>query len=250
MKSGIGSLIALLLVLLLFTPGPSSAQQIATVNFTLDEQMLKSSDIPAELQNQVQKTCQVGFYLNQSGKASNILVTFAPEGRNLAGMPMFIYFTNQLSMLQISPQPQISHTNSDYLSEYFYTLQAVEYAKQKGLVGRNAKTVLAGHSGGGKVAMLIGALGGTRHFNGILAMGCNQDTASEGYRMLSNSTALGIPLVLLNATDDNLVVGRTENVMDSLSATGFHNIYLQSHTGGHRIPFKEGLECLRFLLRQ
>jgi predicted esterase len=250
MKAGTGLLIAAMFVLLLFTAGPSSAQQITTVNFTLDGQMLRSSDIPAEMQDQVQKTCQVGFCMNQSGKASNILVTFAPEGRNLAGMPMFLYFTNQLSLLQISPQPQISHTNSDYLTEYFYTLQAVEYAKQKGLAGRNAKTIVTGHSGGGKVAMLIGALGGTRHFNGILAMGCNQDTASEGYRMLSNSTALSIPLVLLNATDDNLVVGKTENVMESLAATGFNNIYLQSHTGGHRIPFKEGLECLRFLLKQ
>ncbi|GEM_PF-2348354 len=247
------SIIITVLYCLLFAVTPAFAQQVSSIKLSLDEQLLKNSNINAEMQANVQKTCQIGIYKNESNagvKANNVLVSFAPEGRNLMGMAMYAYFVNQLSFLQIAPQPEITNTNSDYISMYFYTLQAIEYAKNKGLVNRRAKTILIGHSGGAKLALMIGAMGGTTYFNGVLAMGCNQDYATEGYRLLSNQTALNLPIVLLNATDDNLVIGKTEKVLDSMYDTGFHNIYLQSHTGGHRIPFKEGLECLSFLLKQ
>lgn len=242
------SIIIVVILCLLSSELPAFAQQINTITLSLDEQLLKSSNIPSEMQAQVQKSCQIGIYAG--GKADNILVTFSPGGRNIMGMSMYSYFVNQLSLLQISPQPQITNNNSDYLSMYFYTLQAVEYAKSKGLVNRRAKTILAGHSGGAKLALLIGAMGGTTYFNGVLAMGCNQDCATDGYRILSNQTAFNLPIVLLNATDDDLVIGKTDKVLDSLYETGFHNIYPQSHKGGHRIPFNEGFECLKFLLKQ
>ena len=68
-------------------------------------------------------------------------------------------------------------------------------------------------------------------------------------KWLANRAALNLPIILLNASDDRVVLQHTRSVLDSMEATGFRNVTHMSYTGGHTIPLRQSIVALEQLFQ-
>lgn len=230
----------------------ANSQQSGSFNLALDSHFLSGTNIPQGWYPYIDKSCIIHIYYPRGyvqGKSYSLLVVFGPMGNNMVMMVNFRDFADQLGFVIIAPQPQTG--DYDFVPDYYYTLASINHLKKYHVITKFSKIILAGHSGGAKMALCVAALGGLDNFSGVLAIDTNQDLASEGYNYLHNSSALELPIVILNATDDQIVTrAHTEKVLQSLQSTGFKNVFTQTHTGGHRIPYQETCEGLKFLLKK
>ncbi len=124
----------------------------------------------------------------------------------------------------------------DHWGQFFYSSQLLVELRARGIVAVGAQVVVYGFSGGGKMAMIAGAFGGTDLWHAVLAAGVNEDTATMVRREHVNPTALDLPIVVMNGTRDDVVNGRTAEVVSSLRATGFRLVSLVTYDGRHEMP--------------
>jgi len=96
----------------------------------------------------------------------------------------------------------------------------------------------AGFSGGAKRSGYIGALLAEADYTliGMFMGGCNQDMASKGLTEYGpkRSAFVRVPAFISNGTEDKTsTVQHAERVRDSLRATGFKEVRLETYAGGH-----------------
>lgn len=96
----------------------------------------------------------------------------------------------------------------------------------------------AGFSGGAKRSGYIAALLAEADYPviGMFLGGCNQDMASEGLKDYGpkRSTFLRVPIFISNGTEDKVsTVQHAQQVRDSVRATGFKEVRLETYAGGH-----------------
>lgn len=96
----------------------------------------------------------------------------------------------------------------------------------------------AGFSGGAKRSGYIGALLAEADYTliGMFMGGCNQDMASKGLTEYGpkRSAFVRVPAFISNGTEDKVsTVQHAQNVRDSLRATGFKEVRLETYAGGH-----------------
>lgn len=96
----------------------------------------------------------------------------------------------------------------------------------------------AGFSGGAKRSGYIGALLAEADYTliGMFMGGCNQDMASKGLQEYGpkRSAFVRVPVFVSNGTEDKTsTVQHAERVRDSLRATGFKEVRLETYAGGH-----------------
>jgi dienelactone hydrolase len=106
-----------------------------------------------------------------------------------------------------------------------------------------------GMSGGAKNSAFLAADLAREHHRmiGMLMMGCNQDMASVAFHKSAPPAFLGVPIFLSSGTSDTIASpGQHEAVKNSLKATGFQKVRLESHAGGHDIFQPHINEALRW----
>ena len=249
-----GILIALLLVwggIYFFVHDSMSALfetgDVKTFTLRMDRDLLAKSNIPTEWHNSIDNKCRAALYIPsflQNTTAEKILITYGAGGENIASLNSYKTFSDQLGCVLVTPE----HRRHDYddRAHYYYTLRLIEYLKDREIVNSHPTIVLAGFSGGGKVALAMAAYGGDL-FDGVVAIGVNDDIASMAYKWLPNENALDTPIVILNADDDRIVQLFTNHVISSMNNTGFRKVSRLSYTGGHRIPSIKTRSTLQLL---
>ncbi len=110
-----------------------------------------------------------------------------------------------------------------------------------------------GMSGGAKnSSFLAGDLAREHHrVIGLLLMGCNQDMASVAFRKGGAATMLGASVFISSGKSDTIATPeRAAEVKNSLQATGFRKVRLESYDGAHDIYQPHVTEALRWFLAQ
>ena len=110
-----------------------------------------------------------------------------------------------------------------------------------------------GMSGGAKnSSFLAGDLAREHHrVIGLLLMGCNQDMASVAFRKGGAATMLGASVFISSGKSDTIATpARATEVRNSLQATGFRKVRLESYDGAHDIYQPHVTEALRWFLAQ
>jgi hypothetical protein len=110
-----------------------------------------------------------------------------------------------------------------------------------------------GMSGGGKNSAFLAADLAREHHRiiGMLMMGCNQDMASVAYRKSAPPNFLSAAVFLSSGKSDTIATpSRHEEVKNSLKATGFQKVRLESFDGAHDIYQPHIGEALRWFIAQ
>ncbi len=106
-----------------------------------------------------------------------------------------------------------------------------------------------GHSGGAKNSGFLAADLGREHHRiiGIFMSGCNWDTASVAYRKSAPPNFLAVPVFLSSGRSDTIATpAHHEEVKNSLRATGFYKVRLESFDGAHVVYGSHVGEALRW----
>jgi predicted esterase len=214
--------------------------------------VLRRSNIPAKKADAVPSRAVVGIYCPAGYVASKtypLFIAMRPgAGNNIAAINDYYVFGNDLGIIIAAPQVRPKE-DEEAEGRYYYTLQTIDVLRQNHIIG-GEPVVIGGFSGGGKWALHIGAYGGDI-FAGILAIGCNEDFATVGYREYGNQSALRVPVYLLNGTSDDIAgTGRADydGMLSSLQATGFTKVTAVSYKGGHTVPYRETIDALKQLV--
>lgn len=110
-----------------------------------------------------------------------------------------------------------------------------------------------GMSGGAKNSGVVAATVAKRHHHliGMLMMGCNQDLASVAYRKQSPPQFLMVPIFLSSGKNDKIATpAHTDYVRDSMKATGFQKVRLESHDRAHDIYQPHITEALTWFIAE
>lgn len=213
-----------------------------------DWDFVAQTNLPASQRTHVAPT-GVGRYFIPHGVARPVdraLLVFAPGSENLDAVDEYAeHVGSQISAVVIGVE--VERADEDHWGQYYYSRQLIRELTAEGVLSHDARIVLAGFSGGGKVAMLVGAIGGDE-WDGALAIGVNEDILSYGYRMARTASALELPVIVLNGTRDDLVTSETDVILSSIRRTGFRNVELRRFDGVHEIPVPETVEALNDLL--
>jgi predicted esterase len=108
-------------------------------------------------------------------------------------------------------------------------------------------------SGGGKNGAFLAANLAREHHRviGMLMMGCNQDMASVAYRHSAPPNFLAAAVFLSSGKNDKIATpAQHEDVKNSLRATGFQKVRLESFDGAHDIYQLHIGEALRWFAAQ
>lgn len=215
-----------------------------------DRDLLEAVNVPAAYRAHVAAE-GTGQYLvppDVQRPAERVLLVFAPGSRNFEAVEA--YARNVAPDLNAGViGVQVERTDESHWGQYYYARHLVRDLVADGILAADARIVLAGFSGGGKLAMLVGALGGDE-WSGVLAGGVNDDIASMAYRWAPSRSALELPIVVLNGDQDTVVNTYTDAVMSSMRQTGFRNARLERYEGEHQMPLPEAVEVLRGMLAE
>jgi AMP-activated protein kinase-like protein len=110
-----------------------------------------------------------------------------------------------------------------------------------------------GMSGGAKNSSFLAADFAREHHRviGMLMMGCNQDMASVAYRKSAPPNFLSAAVFLSSGKSDTIATpASTEQVKNSLHATGFQKLRLESFDGAHDVYQPHIAEALRWFNAQ
>jgi predicted esterase len=228
------------------------AGKVYCLNLTLDPEVLRKSNIPPSKAGAVPSKGLVAIYCPAGyvpSKTYPLFIAMRPGvGGNSAAINDYYAFGNEVGIIIAAPQVE-REEDEEAEGRYFYTLQTIDFLQQHEVIGDNP-VIIGGFSGGGKWALHLGAYGGGV-FSGILAVGCNEDFATVGYKEYANRSALGVPVYLLNGTHDETAgIGRSDygEMINSMRATGFTRVTAVSYKGDHRIPYLETIEALKQLI--
>ncbi len=206
-----------------------------------DDVFLAGTNIPSAWAMDIaaQYTAQVYVSRGDPGPSGrSLMMVFGAEGANVAALPAYIPIADARGLIVVAVNGYQHTDNGEGRSheDYYCALKFLDDLQKDGTLAANAAYLLAGFSGGAKMAMIVGVYGGRTTFRGVIAGGCNEDLASYALGMLYNPSALALPFVLVNATDDSIVGGSTPNVTASLMQSGFSHVLVIPYTGGHSFP--------------
>ena len=113
---------------------------------------------------------------------------------------------------------------------------------------------VAGVSGGGKWAGVMGAVIANRGYNilGVFMGAVNQDLASESAKLYEPATVYKkTPIYLSSGTDDKTATPQNHNeVKDSLLSSGFTTVRLETFKGGHALAESELRKALNWFIEE
>lgn len=113
---------------------------------------------------------------------------------------------------------------------------------------------VAGFSGGGKWAGVLGAILAHRDYNliGVFMGGVNQDTASEAARLYHPASRFKeTPIFISSGIEDPLATPEQHiEVKENMLSHGFSRLRLESYDGGHELDEGELRTALRWFLEQ
>ena len=205
-----------------------------------DDDFLQTTNVPASWQSDIADQYTASFYVPHARVpiSLDLMMVFGPLGTNTQVLGSWASIADARGLLVMAVDGYKSTDEGEARShEYYYcALKAVSDLKHDAILGRDAPFLLAGMSGGAKMAMMIGEYGGTDVFRGVIAAGCNQDLATYGQQMFDNPSALALPFIIVNASDDDVVGGATPNVVASMQSSGFTSVSTMTYTGGHVMP--------------
>jgi hypothetical protein len=213
------------------------------------DDFLANTNIPAAWGSDIAGQYTAHIYAPARPTGRGLMMVFGPQGSNVDALSTYETAADARGLLVVAVDGYQPQDNSDARShEYYYcALKLLDDLQRDGTLAAGASFVLAGFSGGAKMAMAIGEYGGTI-FSGVIAAGCNVDLASYATQSLDNPSSRSLPFVLVNATDDSIVGGATPMVVASLMRSGFTNVSTIPYIGGHTFPpiavFLQALELV------
>lgn len=111
---------------------------------------------------------------------------------------------------------------------------------------------IAGFSGGGKWAGVLGAILANRNYRliGVFMGGVNQDTASEAARIYHPASRYKeTPVFISSGSEDKLATPEQHiEVKENMLSHGFSKVRLESYKGGHELNESELRTALRWFL--
>jgi len=134
---------------------------IQTVSLELDQRLLKDSNIPVDWYGSIENSCDVGVYVPKASpgrQRSDLLLVYGPGGANLRSLPAYQRYADDLGLILAAPQP--SRTEHDERPDYYYSLRVIDWLKGQRMLSRTSKIILAGFSGGAKMALIVASFGG------------------------------------------------------------------------------------------
>jgi hypothetical protein len=215
--------------------------QAYTRTVVRDDAFLRTTNIPATWYGDIASQYTAELYFPAGGTANtspSLLMVFGPGGSNESAFGNYQALADARDLLLVAVNGYQPIDNSDARShEYYYVALRLAFdLRTDGTLGVQSPFLLAGFSGGAKMAMAVGEYGGTDAFAGVVAAGCNEDLASYAQGVLYNPSALVLPYVLVNATDDPVVGDATAAVIESMAQSGFTDVLMLTYTGGHVYP--------------
>jgi hypothetical protein len=201
------------------------------------DDFLATTNIPPDWAPDIAGQYLAHVYVPRNLTGHVMMMVFGPQGSNVDALSTYQTAADARRLLVVAVDGYKPQDNSDARShEYYYcALKLFDDLRRDGILAADASFVLAGFSGGAKMAMAIGEYGGTI-FRGVIAAGCNVDLASYAAQSLDNPSSRNLHFVLVNASDDPVVGGATATVAASLMQSGFTNVSTIPYTGGHTFP--------------
>ncbi len=250
----------------IFTPSDKSSVKQLTYNTTkkknfseiqiieasINEAIVDASGLSAERCMRIPSNAKIGFYYPSSyKKGMNLPVLFAMSpgaGNAMGAIYSFRQFAEEI--IFIVAASEVAADKDIEEARFYYILHAIDYLKKKSILTNETSIWIGGISGGAKWALHLGAWGG-KIFSGILAISSNEDFATLGYRQLHNTTALNVPICMINGLHDNIAGVDDYNyyaMIWTMKQTGFRRIKVVVYDGGHNMPFQETIDAFKWLL--
>jgi predicted esterase len=130
---------------------------------------------------------------------------------------------------------------------------AIDYVIAAWPTAKSWPIACGGMSGGAKNSTFIAADLARDHHRviGMLMMGCNQDMATVAYRRSAPPGFLNVPVFLSSGKSDTIATpAQHEVVKNSLRATGFQKVRLESFDGAHDVYQPHVTEALKWFVAQ
>jgi hypothetical protein len=222
--------------------GKLTKGRFSTGFISFDESVFKNSNIPSEKIKDIPGKAKIGVYYPKNftlDKKWPLFIAMQPgEGNGISAIYGYIQMADQEGFIIAAPEITVNQDNE--ISRYYYVLSIIGLFKNEDFL-RSSEIWIGGFSGGAKWALQIGAYGGDL-FDGILAIGCNEDLATLGYKELKNESCLYVPIYFLNGNKDEIAgphLPYYKKMIESVKATGFKNITTEVYEGGHYLPLKK-----------
>lgn len=210
--------------------------RLVEVAMDRDDALLDTLGLPEGKRMHVPATGE-GRYYTPPGvpwPAERVLLTSDPMGGQGKGLVHFgRWAASDVGAMVIDVSVFPLHAD-DHWGHYYYARHLLRDLREEGVVSSEARVVLTGFSGGGKMALQLGAIGGLDTWQGVLAGGVNQAMAPDILDQMANPSALDLPIILFNGTADHLVTHRSEEVLRELWDAGF-TAWLREYEGGHTL---------------
>jgi hypothetical protein len=212
-----------------------------------DDAFLGSTNIPPTWSGDLAAQYTVSLYVPRGfrpGSALSFVLVFGAMGANTAALPNYgpTADARNLLVMAVDPTQPLDNADGRNFESYYCALKLRSELQGDTTLGASSPFLVAGFSGGGKDAMYVGEIGGTATFAGVIPAGVNEDLATYAIGVVDNPTSLNLPFVIVNATDDSLVMGYTAGVIASMMQSGFTNVTLIPYTGGHVFPPPAAME--------
>lgn len=216
-----------------------------------NREILKKSGIEPGKSGNIPASVEIGIYYPTKFSLHKRWPLFIAMGpgieTGIAEINAYVKYADKLGFIVAAPELPAELDNEE--SRFYYTFHIIEYLKDEGHIS-GKPILIGGFNGGAQWALQIGAYGGDL-FDGIVAIGCNNDGATIGYDKMKNETALQVPIYLLNGTKDKEAGTKSESyltLVESIKKTGFAHVKEVPYKGGHSIPQKETSETLKLII--
>ncbi len=207
------------------------------------------SHVPEAHQSSVPPTSVGWIFLPRNARlpAGRAVLVFGPEGQNVRALDdVSDRWAEALNavVLTVALDPGVGTWGS-----FLHAAYLIDRGRASGLLTDDARVVVGGFSGGGKMATAVGAAAGPDYVSGVLAVAVNQEFASEVLRQGAPEASRGLPFIILNGDADPIVsTGQNRTVIDGLQRAGIADVRERSFSGGHSAPNRETLDAFNELL--
>lgn len=196
--------------------------RLYVLDHTLDPVLLASTNIPDRFKQHVASSASSRTFIPLEGRdapVKRVVVFFGDDFDDELAERRWTPFRDSLHAVMASVEGG-SGDGAEW-NEYYYTLHLLRDLRANGVIAPDAYIVLAGFRGGAGQALAVGNFGGTRRFDGVLAISVIASMASAGTDDLPNQDALRLPITVLNGIGDQRVAREGSRVMEQLRASGF-----------------------------
>lgn len=222
--------------------------RLVEVRLERDDAFLDEIGIPEALHVHVAPTGTGQHYAppGLAMPADRVLLVSAPYSKNLRAVTAYgRSVAEPVGALVVGVE--VPRHDEDHWGQHYYARHLIRDLTAEGLVAPDAKVVVTGFSGGGKVSLLQGALGGRDAWHAVLAAGVNDAVTPFTRAHADRTGGLDLPIVVFNGTDDPIVTSYTEEVMEDLREAGFHRARLVTYDGGHTLHARKVIPLLNEL---